>query len=296
MNEVKVGFFTLAAIIAFIYMSLKITSNQSGFGEHLSYRAITTDASNLFKKTPIKFSGINVGQITEIELADGKALITMDILKKVMMTEGTTLEVKSIGFLGDKYLELKQKKTASQEGKVKVKRLKELSLIPMKEGGGMASLVKDVSSVLEDVKVITGNIREMFETKEGEKPLFKEILENIKHVVANIDETTGSLGKLISSNKESLDNFILNLEEITKNILDQTDLGKRDSALSELKEILSNLNKMSDQLNRLVMDVREGKGTIGKFLVEEDIVDEVQQTLSGVKKLVGRVDQIKNGA
>ena len=49
-----------------VYMSLKITSFQSGFGEYINYRTILKDASGIFPKTPIKIAGITAGKIKKI--------------------------------------------------------------------------------------------------------------------------------------------------------------------------------------------------------------------------------------
>ncbi len=76
MNEFKVGLLALATIASVIVMSIKVTSNQSGFGEYITYRTIIRDASGIFPKTPIKVAGINAGRIKQIELADNNAVIT----------------------------------------------------------------------------------------------------------------------------------------------------------------------------------------------------------------------------
>ena len=68
MNEFKVGILAIATIIAVVFMSFKITSNQSGFGQYVTFRTIVKDASGIFPKTPIKVAGISAGRITSIEL------------------------------------------------------------------------------------------------------------------------------------------------------------------------------------------------------------------------------------
>ena len=50
MNEFKVGILAITSMIALAYMSLKITSNQSGFGEYTEYRTIVPDATGIFPK------------------------------------------------------------------------------------------------------------------------------------------------------------------------------------------------------------------------------------------------------
>ena len=106
MNEFKVGLLAIATIIAVVVMSLKVTSNQSGFGQYVTYRTIVKDASGIFPKTPIKVAGINAGRIASIELQGNTALITFEILKQIQVTKNSKLRIKSVGFLGDKYIEI----------------------------------------------------------------------------------------------------------------------------------------------------------------------------------------------
>src|SRR2546422_591904 len=47
MNEFKVGLLAVATMIAIVVMSLKITSNQSGFGQYVTYRTIIKDSSDV---------------------------------------------------------------------------------------------------------------------------------------------------------------------------------------------------------------------------------------------------------
>ena len=107
MSELKVGILALLTMASIVYMSLKITSFQSGFGEYINYRTILKDASGIFPKTPIKIAGITAGKIKKIELHGNNALVTFRILKRIKVTDGSNLIVKSVGFLGDKYLEIK---------------------------------------------------------------------------------------------------------------------------------------------------------------------------------------------
>jgi len=66
LNPLKVGLLTLAAMASVVVMSLKITSNQSGFGKHVTYKTKMEDAAGILEKTPIKVAGINAGRIKSI--------------------------------------------------------------------------------------------------------------------------------------------------------------------------------------------------------------------------------------
>jgi phospholipid/cholesterol/gamma-HCH transport system substrate-binding protein len=283
-NELKVGILALATIASVVYMSLKVTSNQSGFGEYVGYRTIVRDASGIFPKTPIKVAGISAGRIKDIELADNNALITFEVLEKVFIPKDSVLRIKTVGFLGDKYLEIVVGKSKDRLGLN--------GFIPAQEGGGMENLIRDASEVMGDVKVIVKNIRESL-APENRPPPLQKILGDVEVLVENTKEATATMKRLMNGNEEKLNNLIANLNKMSEDLAYQVDRDTPENAIAKINDILNNARTMMKDLQEITADVKAGKGTVGKLLVEEEIADEVQQTLAGVKKLVGRVDQIR---
>lgn len=277
MNELKVGLLALSTIIAVIYMSFKVTSNQSGFGEYVTYRTIVNDASGIFPKTPIKVAGINAGRIKDIQLQGNKALIIFEVLEKVKITEGSKLTIKTVGFLGDKYLEI----YISQEAN----RLAENSLIESQMGGGIADLAKNAGEVLDDVKTIVKKFKEAV-APEGQEPPLAKMIQDFKVMAENTKVATESMKNIMSGNEEKLNNLISNLESAAVTLNSHMDQNNKDALMADLKSI-------TGDLKAIVENIRNGKGTVGRLLAEDDIVDEVKQTISGVNKLVNRVDSLR---
>lgn len=284
MNELKVGLLAIATLASVVFMSIKITSNQSGFGEYIPYRTIIKDASGIFPKTPIRVAGINAGRIKEIALADNNAIITFEVLKKVTVTKDSRLKIKTVGFLGDKYLEIVVGDSTE--------RLSSNGFIPAEEGGGIEALVKDASGILKDVKVIVGSLKDSFAPPNQEPPM-KKILSDVKELVDNTKLATASLKRIMEGNEERLNDIIANLDEFSADIAYQVNNKNSDSAMADVKVILGNAKKVSADLEKVMADLKAGKGTMGKLLVEEQIADEVRQTLSGVRQLVTRVNNLR---
>lgn len=285
MNEFKIGLMAIATMSMVVYMSLKITSNQSGFGEYVTYRTIVSDASGIFPKTPIKIAGINAGRIKKIELQGNQALITFEVLEDVKIVKDSKLKIKTVGFLGDKYLEISVGQSAE--------RLSQNGFIISHEGAGVEKLVKDASDVLKDVKVMMKTLKESI-SPEGQVSPVKKIMDDFVDVAANAKAATETLKNVMKGNEEKLNNLIANFERFSEQVAYHTDDQEQNSAMKDLKTILGNADVMMADLKGLVADIREGKGTLGKFLVEEEIADEVKQTLSGVNKLVGKVNDIRS--
>ena len=285
MNEFKIGLMAIATMGMVVYMSLKITSNQSGFGEYVTYRTIVNDASGIFPKTPIKVAGINAGRIKTIELQANQALITFEVLESIAVVKDSKLRIKTVGFLGDKYIEI-------HIGDLQ-ERLSANGFIISEEGAGVEKLVKDASEVLEDVKVMMKSLRAII-SPEGQVSPIKIMLNDLTIVAANAKHATESLKNVLSGNEDKMNSMIENLERFSEQIAYHTDDQEQNSAMKDLKQILANADVMTADLKGLISDVKEGKGTLGKFLVEEEIADEVKQTLSSVNKIVGRVDDIRS--
>lgn len=284
MNEFKVGLLAIATIIAVVIMSLKVTSNQSGFGQYVTYRTIVKDASGIFPKTPIKVAGINAGRIASIELQGNTALITFEILKQIQVTKNSKLRIKSVGFLGDKYIEIFVGDSAEM--------LRKFDFIDSEEAAGIENLIKDTSEVLADVKQIVRSMKESI-APEGEPSPFKTIIDDVKELVANTKEVTATLKRVTDNNEEKINALMDNLEAFSADLAYQTDKNNGDSAMSDVKTILANTKKLTGDLEAIVADLKRGKGTFGKMLVEDEIADQVKDTLSSVQKIVGKADALR---
>jgi phospholipid/cholesterol/gamma-HCH transport system substrate-binding protein len=284
MNEFKVGLLAIFTIIAVVIMSLKVTSNQSGFGQYITYRTIVKDASGIFPKTPIKVAGINAGRISSIELQGNTALITFEILKQIQVTKNSRLRIKSVGFLGDKYIEIFI--GDSQE------MLRKFDFIDSEEAVGLENLIKDSADVLTDVKQIVRALKESI-APEGQASPFKKIMSDIQELVANTKDATASLKRMANNNEEKVSALIDNLEAFSSDLAYQSDRKNSDSAMSDIKEVLNNTKKLTSDLEGLVADLRKGKGTLGKMLVEDEIADQVKDTLASVQKIVGKADALR---
>ena len=281
MNPLKVGLLTLMAIASVVVMSLKITQNQSGFGKHVQYQTILSDASGIFEKTPIKVAGINAGRIKSIELEGNQALLTFEIIEKIKITPSAKLKIKSVGLLGDKFIDM-------DLGDQKGDRLAENSMIITEGGEGLDNLAKDASAVLKDVKSITESIKEALKDDQGNNV--------IKNIVKNINEMTESLRRVTDTNEEKVNRIIDDLEALSSQLAHETDRYQKDSLMADLSKVGPIMDKVDatvSDLRVIVADVKDGKGTVGKLLRDDAVVDQVSQTLSSVNRLVNRINNIE---
>lgn len=284
MDAFKVGLMALASVAAVVYISVRVTSNQSGFGDHVTYQTLIKDAAGIFPKTPIRIAGVNAGRVISINLQGNNALMTFEVREDILVSKDSKLRVRAVGFFGDKYLEILLGK--EQE------RFPEGGLIPSEESGGMENLVKDVSEVLVDVRRIVGEIKDSLAPDEGPSPI-KEVIASVRELVDNTKQATEVVRDLALGSEERIKRMVDNLEDFSDHLQYQVDNGNDDSAMATVGEILDNVKETTEDLKKVVFDIKSGKGTLGKILREDKIADEVTETLAGVNKLVNKVSMIR---
>lgn len=281
MNEFKVGLFTVGAIICLAFISVKITANKSGFGNYVAYRAIVADATGVQARSSIKVAGINAGKITSIRLEGTRALIEFEVLEEIKISSESVLRIKTLGFLGEKYIDI-------HLGDPTIERLPEGSFVQVTQGGGIEDLAKDASEVMVDVKSIVKKVNESMEN---------EISPNVmKDILANVHAATESIRRLAQNNEEKINNIVDNVNKLALQLADQTDVNNKESVMADLKKIgpiMDDVKAASADLKVIMGDVRDGKGTVGKLLRDEEVVDKVNETLSGVNRIVNRINNLQ---
>ena len=284
MKSFQVGLMALFSILATVYMSFRITTNQSGFGEYITYKALSQDASGLFKKAPVRIAGIPVGRIISIDLQGRQAIITFEVRKSTAVTEGTLLRIRSVGFLGEKYPEL----IIGPSDKV----LPEFSVLETEEEGTIEDLAQDASKIMRDVKGFVNEVRDNF-MPENSPSFIQQTVEDFQIIFKNMNEATQLMRDATIQNREKLSNIMDALEQFAMTLEYQSNKANGDSAMADVDEILANTKVMTDDLRKVIFDLKHGKGSIGKLLREDKIVDEVTQTISGVNKLVNKMNTIR---
>lgn len=91
------------------------------------------------------------------------------MLDKIKLTKNSVLKIKSVGFLGDKFLDVNL-------GDQNAERLAEGAMVPSKGGEGFEELAKDASEVMKEVKEIAQTVKESLRDENGENQMKKSLL------------------------------------------------------------------------------------------------------------------------
>ena len=114
-SELIVGLLLLCALPILVYASLHL--GQIGFGQSAGYtvQAEFTNAGGLQDGAAVELAGVNIGRVTRVQLTDTyRAHVTLSIKPTVVLKEDAKAAIKSVGLIGERYVEISPGTTVNQ--------------------------------------------------------------------------------------------------------------------------------------------------------------------------------------
>lgn len=278
----RVGALALVVAILVGAMTLRVNEDTSFFWGRKKHWFLVDDASGLIKKSAVRTAGIKIGIIREIRLQEGHARIDLSLDPEVELREGSRVEIRTTGILGDKYIEIKNGDSSNpllaEGGQILLVDSQGSLDAIMKEVGTLSKSLSQVADGLKEATLVGGN---------QSTPLGR--------IIHNIDVVTGDLREITQSNKQKFGHIIDRVDRISSTldevVNDDSENGfrvawsKAMAGISRLDRTMANIEDISEKVNT-------GKGTIGRLINDEKTVEELNTALTSVSRMVGGVNKI----
>lgn len=102
--ELGVGLFLLVGFLSLGYLSFKLGDVHLWGTSDYQVHARFSNVAGLKDKAAVTMAGVTIGQVKDIQLKDGQALLTLNIYKGVLLEEDVIASIKTMGIIGDKYV------------------------------------------------------------------------------------------------------------------------------------------------------------------------------------------------
>ncbi len=305
-STAKLGAFILVALIlvgVFIINIERIPLR--GGGARVLVRASFPSVAGLDEKSPVRIAGVRVGIVENIALKDDHALATLSLEPGIALREGAKAEVRSLGMLGEEYVEL-------DPGPKGAPPLPPGTELKGESPAGFDEVLKTAAGVGGDVKSVTTSLRQALGGPEGEKRI-EEILDNIRSLTADmralvagnraqVDATLANLRDFSATLKEELPRLAAKLEKLADGVdaVVSENRDNIDATVANVKELSARLRTSADNLNDITGKISRGQGSIGKLVNDDTTVKNLNSALtsveSGVQSLrdtIGRPERWK---
>lgn len=264
-REVKVGLFIVIAVmvLAWVTINLRELSGIGGGGYTVNVRFAS--AQGIRDKTPVELAGIQIGVVKKVRLVNSReALVTLALDKDVVLAKDTIASVQSKGFLGETYIELVPGTSPErlQPGE---------QIIYLQETQNFNTLARQMSSIAEDMKVITSSIRENVEGENG----------RLNRILTHIESLTQHLSQFTEAHMGHFDQIAENLAVLSEDLRTLV-TNNRDTVDATLERIAN-----------IAEDIDEGRGTLGKLVKDDETVEKLNESLDNLNDAIGGVNRLK---
>jgi phospholipid/cholesterol/gamma-HCH transport system substrate-binding protein len=179
--------------------------------------------------------------------------------------------------------QLKKKKAAATAAKKT--NLKEGAFIQaVNSPATMDDLARQMSDVSQDLKAISGNLRNLVEgTGNQNTPVSRTLM--------NTERLTGNMNSVISENRKDAKLMIGSLSRVSQKlekIMDGFDEKQTRNDIKRLAEAVGNTNKSLENVEKITSKIDKGEGTIGKLVNDPTTVAELNRALRSVNSLVDK--------
>ena len=288
--EAKVGLLVIVGSVILLYMTFAVGKYEFGQKKGYTLEATFDSVAGVDVKASVRMAGVKIGTVERVELADDRARVILRIDEGVHIKRGAETMVKTLGLLGEKYIEFMPVKTERplplKPGEAPYYQNGERVQVTVSPSD-VDKLINQLSSISDDVKQITGSLRQVLGTEQGTRSM-EDILGDLRQTTANIKDFSHTLrndgGELVVSMNE----LVASLNGVVGENRDNLRV-----TMENVREASKNAEMAMVSLENTVKKIDQGEGTIGKLVNNDSMYNSIDSAAKGITDYVSRIERMK---
>ncbi len=317
-TPLKVGLLTLLVVVALVAGITSVTG--TALREHESYVvfAMFDDVSGLRRRSRVQIAGIEVGQIEHIALVGHKAKVTLRIRDDVSLYSNARLNKRSEGLIGDMAIDIHpgNEPPFLTHGDEVIHVVSTGSIDQVFEVlGEITADIQGVTSALretmgeettESIQAIVGDLSKLTESVNAtildSSEKISSILGLFEGLTAEIHDVTVGERRTITSILHNVEQVSLQMQDVLTTIQGVVGSGEDDlrEGVDDLRKTLARFNHALDevavitgQVETVTGKVARGEGTLGRLMLDDGILRDIEGTVSDASDFVDRLMRLQ---
>ncbi|HEY8280382.1 MAG TPA: MlaD family protein [Bdellovibrionota bacterium] len=314
MNRIlRIGIFTAVGVFAIVAFSIYVNDHPYWYRSCNEVKIHVDDATGLRRKSPVKTLGLEIGYINAVDLDGDRVLVRVCVTGPVRLNAETRAYIRSAGFLGDKFLELKPvdkigasaPSTAAPAASPPPATTTPDQPPPSSSAGEEIEIQKNSDREVETVPSAGNSLLRMMQlasdwvipSARAEEPTLNasreaELQDTMKKVAKLIDQLTLMVGDLREvTQQKDFKETIVNLNGAMKHLeglLRPTGkvMKNVDSAMESLKNTMASAEAVMNK-------IKEGEGSVGKFINDPALYDDIRAAIQSINLLLGKAGLLR---
>lgn len=290
-REVTVGSLVILAVVLFIVGSSWLKGSSIGADEDEFWKIQFKTAGNLKASSVVRISGVPVGKVERIRLADvGKVIVSVTLPDQIVPKVDASAQIVAVGFVGD-------------------------AAIEFDPGGGAQSLTRDRVIIGSQAEGLTDLAQTLGDRADSvllgaqhivNKRTADELYATLTALQGTLKAAERTMGVYGDPNKgptaqltktmASLEQLTIRLDSALANPALSRTLNRTDTLTANLASMTAQLTSTGARLDTLLLGMNQGRGTLGKFATDTGFYADIrklsqsmQQLLDELKKHPGKI-------
>ena len=283
-KEIKVGFLAVLGIMMSVF-SYNYLKGINLFDKNRKFIVKYEKVDGLSVSNPVTMNGFKIGKVQKINFNSKNTrelLVDIIIDNDVIFPKTSLAELYETGLIGGKAIAIipdyKNDSTIAIDGDYLKGVIKP----------GLTELVNQIlpqvqlqiEAVMKNAEIVLQNINTLFDD-ETKKDL-KSSIEDFSNLTSSLSETSDEISKLIADNSENLTNSLSDFRSASNNIKSITDSLNSD----DIKSMTTNLNSLVNNLNSITTSLKNSEGTAGKLINDKSIYDNLENATNQLNRLI----------
>ena len=283
-KEIKVGFLAVLGIMMSVF-SYNYLKGINLFDNNRKFIVKYEKVDGLSVSNPVTMNGFKIGKVQKINFNSKNTrelLVDIIIDNDVIFPKTSLAELYETGLIGGKAIAIipdyKNDSTIAIDGDYLKGVIKP----------GLTELVNQIlpqvqlqiEAVMKNAEIVLQNINTLFDD-ETKKEL-KSSIEDFSNLTSSLSETSDEISKLIANNSENLTNSLADFRSASNNIKSITDSLNTD----DINSITINLNSLVNNLNSITTSLKNSEGTAGKLINDKSIYDNLENATNQLNRLI----------
>lgn len=288
-RHVRLGIFVMAGIVLLILGLYLIGNNKNLWGETFRVYVVFRNASGLQNGNNVRFSGINAGTVTNIEMINDSSIrveMILDMSIKPYLRKNAVARIGTDGLMGNKLVNIEPSSVLSEV-------IEDGDTLTAGGSTDTAQILKkldetagNVNSISSDIKTITENIRRskgslysvLLDTTIASR--LNVSIDNISEMTENFRNFSTALADMMAETKSG--------KGLLGSVTNDTSMLYRQlrNAVTLMEKSGKDLSEVTNGLNESVKKLNQGHGPAGVLLNDSVSAMELKNTISNLDSSV----------
>jgi len=281
-REVKTALLVLSCIGTFIF-GFSYLKGTSLFDNEKELYAIYEDVEGLMVGAKVTINGYSVGKVKNIDFDENykDIKVTFSLRNDLNFSNQSLAQLYEAGLIGGKAIAIIPNNDAGEP-------IKNGDILPSEVKPGLTELVNQQTAPLQNkIEGLLASADSLFAgvsnvlNYESQNNL-KLALKGLTESISNINELSESMGRIVNANEKVFNSTMGHVETTSKNLSQLTDSLSK----IELSTTMKNMEVASTQLKSILMNLEEGKGSVGKLLNDDALYNELLHSSEALEALL----------